>query len=52
MSQQKLENPPRNKEEYNRQKGPVPMLAILISLGLIAAGALFFFNVAFPYFGE
>lgn len=39
---QSMTTPPKTAQEYKRQKGPVPLIAILLALGLIAAGILFF----------
>ena len=42
---QRMTTPPKTAQEYRRQKGPVPLIAILLALGLIAAGVLYFLPV-------
>ena len=41
MAQQALKDIPETPQEYRRQKGPVPIIAILLVIALFAA--LFFF---------
>jgi hypothetical protein len=44
MEQQELKDIPKTKAEERRQKGPVPMTAIFLALGLLAV-FLFFFGL-------
>ena len=37
-----MKDTPRTKRETERQKGPIPLVAILLVLGLLAAFLLFF----------
>jgi hypothetical protein len=57
MAQQALKDIPETPQEYRRQKGPVPMIAIFLVIALFAA--LFFFwglpiieNIVPDKFGE
>ena len=44
---QELSDIPKTGEEAKRQKGPVPLVAIMLAFGLLAALILFFFPVFF-----
>jgi hypothetical protein len=57
MAQQALKDVPENANEYRHQKGPIPLNAIFLALGLFAV--LFFFfglpiieNIVPDKFGE
>ena len=42
MEQQSLKDIPQTPQEYRRQKGPIPPVAIFLVLGLLAVFLLFF----------
>lgn len=42
MTQQELKDIPKTPQEARRQKGPVPLMAIFLALGLFAVLFLFF----------
>lgn len=39
---QEMEDTPRTKQEYERQKGPIPLIAIILCLAFIIVFILFF----------
>jgi hypothetical protein len=42
MGQQALKTPPHSPQEYRRQKGPVPMIAIFLVICFLAVLIAFF----------
>ncbi|MCE7886634.1 MAG: hypothetical protein DYH13_03915 [Alphaproteobacteria bacterium PRO2] len=49
---QALEDDPKTPQEAARQRGPMPLTAIFLVLGLIAAFLFFFVPALFPQFAE
>lgn len=42
MEQQAMKDVPKTAKEYRRQKGPIPLAAILLSIGLVIVFLLYF----------